>query len=279
VTGYFNSSADFGGGMLYSQYMNWDAFVLKLSSAGNHVWSRNFWSTGGDVANGIAIDSRGDVVLTGFFLGAIDFGFGALRGQGAEDIFVAKLSGADGHGLWGKSFGRGSGDIGYAIAVDGADNAIVTGSFIGSVDFGGGALTSNGEEGFLAKYTSAGAHVWSKRFGGSMEAKRGFAVGSGANGDVVVTGMFQGSASFGGATLTAVGYADIFAAKFSSTGTHLWSKAVGSSGADSFGDGAAIDPNTGDVVLSGAFQNRINFGSGDLSSAGLYNAFLTRLLP
>jgi hypothetical protein len=279
VTGYFNSSADFGGGMLYSQYMNWDVFVVKLSPAGNHVWSKNFWSTSGDVGNAIAVDGNGDVVVSGFFLGAVDFGLGMLRSGGAEDAFVAKLSGVDGHGVWAKSFGRGFGDIGYGVAVDGSDNVIVAGSYQGSVDFGGGALASNGEEAFLAKYSPTGAHVWSKHFGGSMEPKRAFAVAAAANGDVVVTGTFQGSASFGGATVSSTGYADLFVAKFAGTGAHRWSRNFGSTGADDFGDGAGIDPTTGDVVLSGAFQGRLNFGTGDLSSAGLYNAFLSRMLP
>ncbi len=46
--------------------------------------------------------------------------------------------------LWSQSFGGTQDEIGYAIAVDGADNVLVTGQFQGTVDFGGGPLTSAG---------------------------------------------------------------------------------------------------------------------------------------
>ncbi len=279
LTGYFSGSTDFGGGMLYSPYANWDTFVVKLSSAGNHVWSKNYWNVSSDVGNGIAVDRNGDAFLTGFFMGGIDFGLGVLRAAGAEDVYVAKISGADGHGLWAKSFGQGSGDIGYAIATDGADNVVVTGSFSGTVDFGGGPFASVGEEAFVAKYSPTGAHLWSRHFGGSLEPKRGFAIAGGAGGETVVTGMFQGSADFGGGVLTSVGYSDVFAAKYDAAGGHVWSRRYGSSGADDLGDGAAIDPGTREIVISGSFQGRINFGTGDLTNLGLYNGFVTRLLP
>ena len=63
-------------------------------------------------------------------------------------MFVAKFDAAGKH-LWSQRFG----DIGsYAIAVDRADNVLVTGSFEGTVDFGGGTLTSAGfSDIFVAK--------------------------------------------------------------------------------------------------------------------------------
>jgi hypothetical protein len=46
--------------------------------------------------------------------------------------------------------------------VDGGGNVVVTGYFQGTVNFGGGSLTSaGGTDIFLFKYSAAGAHVWS----------------------------------------------------------------------------------------------------------------------
>ena len=51
-----------------------------------------------------------------------------------------------------KRFGDASGDRGQSVATDGSDNVVITGWFTGSVDFGGGLLTSLGQEDiFLAK--------------------------------------------------------------------------------------------------------------------------------
>ena len=54
------------------------------------------------------------------------------------------------------------------------------------------------------------------------------------SGNLVVTGTFSGTVNFGGAALTDAGGGDIFLAKYSPTGTHLWSERFGS--ASSFGE-------------------------------------------
>jgi chitodextrinase len=60
--------------------------------------------------------------------------------------------------LWTKRLGGTTNDSGEAVAVDGSGNVIVGGLFSGSVDFGGGPLTSaGGYDIYLAKYTAAGA--------------------------------------------------------------------------------------------------------------------------
>jgi hypothetical protein len=54
------------------------------------------------------------------------------------------------------------------VAVDGAGNVLLTGDFDGTVDFGGGPLTSAGSDDiFVAKLDAQGNHLWSKRFGDS----------------------------------------------------------------------------------------------------------------
>jgi hypothetical protein len=145
----------------------------------------------------------------------------------------------------------------------------VTGQFSVSssgVDFGGGPLFSAGaQDVFLVKYNSAGAHVWSKRFGGSG-ADLGGPVAVDGGGNVIVAGTFTGSINLGGATLTSAGGRDLFVAKFSATGQHLWSKRFGGT-ADDWVRGIAVD-GAGAVVLTGQFLNTINFGGANLTSAG-----------
>ncbi|MGH9649787.1 MAG: SBBP repeat-containing protein, partial [Terriglobales bacterium] len=132
---------------------SYDIFVAKFAGAdGSHLWSKRFGNTGVDVGRGVAVDTGGNVLATGNFQVSVDFGGGTLTALGSNDIFVAKLSGADGSHLWSKSFGAaGGGDAqARAIALDAAGNPFVTGFFYLTVDFGGGPLTN--ADGFAGGY-------------------------------------------------------------------------------------------------------------------------------
>ena len=116
--------------------------------------------------------------------------------------------------MWSRGFGDTGNDVGFSVGLDGAGNVFITGEFEGSVDFGGGLLTSaGGRDIFLAKYDTSGTHLWSQRFGDSR-GDQGFGVGVDGTGNVFITGWFQGTVDFGGGPLTSAGSFDIFLAKF-----------------------------------------------------------------
>jgi len=91
------------------------------------------------------------------------------------------------------------------------DRDCVTGAFNGTIDFGGGPLSSapwHLADVFVAKYSPAGVHLLSKRYGGTS-FDWGTGAASGPNG-VVLTGYFVGTADFGSSALTSAGYNDGF---------------------------------------------------------------------
>jgi hypothetical protein len=251
------------------------------AASGAHLWSKRFGgpgSTDNAVANGIAVSTNGNTVVVGYFSGAVDFGGGALSSAGGQDIFVAEYSSAGTH-LWSKRFGSSGEDYANAVWIDSGSNIIVTGSFNGALDFGGGVLTAataSYSDIFVVKYSASGAHLWSNRFGGSGN-DAGYGVTADIYGDIIVTGSFVGTVDFGGVMLTSnLSSNDIFVAKYSSsTGTHLWSKGFGSTGDDQ-GKATAVD-SSGNVVVTGHFNNSIDFGGGSLISAGLKDIFLLKL--
>jgi hypothetical protein len=150
--GYFNGSVDFGGGPLTSVLGSFDIFLAKFDSAGNHLWSKRFGGASNEYPTAVAVDGSGNAFLTGDIFGSVDFGGGLLTSAGGQDIFLAKFDPAGNH-LWSKRFGDTVGQLGKGIAVDGSGNAFLTGAFFGSVDFGGGPLTSAGlADIFLAKF-------------------------------------------------------------------------------------------------------------------------------
>jgi chitodextrinase len=283
LTGFFSSETDFGGGTLFSQYFNRDAFVAKFAPSGTHLWSKNFWSTSTDVGNAVAIDGSGDVALTGFFTGALDFGTDRFTAAG-DDIFVAKLAGADGHAVWAKKFGGADVDRGQGIACDRSGNVIITGLiYNGTVDFGGGPLTTGyNQDAFVAKLTgTAGAHVWSKLLGGA-NSDGGLSVTADGNDNVTVAGYFQGTVDFGGTSLTSAGNAsaDLFVASYAATGAPRWVKGFGGTSADGWQGGhVATDAATNEVIVTSSFETIADFGGGSLTSAGSDDVCVVKLQP
>src|SRR5262249_5464222 len=150
-------------------------------------------------------------------------------------------------------------------AVDGGGNIISVGYFQGTANFGGASLTSAG--GFdvvIAKYAADGTHLWSKRFGGTGDeyVKK---VALDASGNIFITGIFRGTADLGRGPLTSLGGLDMFVAKYSPSGDPLWAKRFGDMYDDS-ANGIAVDA-AGNVVVTGNFGWRIDFGGGMLYAA------------
>ncbi|MEZ4380477.1 MAG: DUF4215 domain-containing protein [Nannocystaceae bacterium] len=221
VTGSFQAWMDMGGGVLASQGDD-DLFVAKFSGGGEHLWSRGFGDGAEQIGRAVAVDSAGNVVLTGDFHGTMNLGGDDLVSQGHSDLFVAKLSPAGEH-LWSRSFGDGEFQLGRAVAVDGDDNVIITGNLWGAMDLGGGDLVSQDNDLFVAKFSPAGAHLWSQIFGDSA-AQIGKAVAAGPQGDIILAGNLQGSIDLGGGPLVSAGWTDVFVARLSADGGHVWSQ-------------------------------------------------------
>jgi hypothetical protein len=274
VIGDLAGSIDFGGGAMASAGAT-DVFVAKLDGTGALVWAKRFGDAAAQSGRGVAVDTMGNVVITGSFAGKIDFGAGNLTSAGATDVFLAKLKSANGDLLWGKRFGDAVAQSGKSLAVDGMGSVVLTGDMAGKTDFGAGNLTSAGAtDVFLASFDGAGNNAWAKRFGDAGAQTAG-AVAADAGGAIVVTGNVAGKIDFGGGNLTSAGMTDVYVAKFTAAGMHLWSKRYGAAGAEN-GRDVAIDP-FGGIALTGDFPGSVDFGGGALASAGASDVFALKL--
>src|SRR5205823_10046584 len=114
-----------------------DAFVTKIDTSGSRlVYSTYLGGGSGDVGRGIAVDSQGNVSLTGSTRSANFPMANALQPalRGASDAFIAKFDPAGSALIYSTYFGGGGNDLGYGIAVDPAGNAYVAGATT-STDF------------------------------------------------------------------------------------------------------------------------------------------------
>ena len=267
VTGTFTGTINFGTGNLVSASAGRDGFIAKFDPNGLNQWSKRFGDIYHDIGISLAIDPSGNVILAGQVGGTVNLGGANLVGA-VQDIVLAKYNSAGVH-QWSQIFSSPSPEWGY-INTDASGNILMTGTFGGSLSFGGATLVSAGGSGdvFVAKYNPAGLHQWSQRFGGTDEDE-GLGIAADANGNVIVGGFFNGSASLGGATFVSAGLYDGFIAKYTAAGSHVWSKRFGSTDYD-----AAVDvacDGTNNVIMAGWFNGTVNVGGSNLTSAGSYD--------
>jgi hypothetical protein len=244
-----------------------------------------------DRGNGIAVDpTSGDVLLTGLTSSMNFPTANPLQADsgGGGDAFVARLS-ADGSALVYSTYLGGSDfDYGSGIAVDPASgDALVTGYTYSTnfptanplqASYGGGATDA-----FVARLSANGsALLFSTYLGGNgFDYGDGIAVDPGS-GDVLVTGSTS-SANFPTANLLQAshggGFWDAFVARLSADGSALvYSTYLGGSGTD-YGAGIAVDPATGDVLVTG-LTGSTNFPTANPlqgTNAGGGDAFVARL--
>src|SRR4051812_27427248 len=96
--------------------------------------------------------------------------------------------------------------------VDGADNVVLVGTSTGTIDFGGGPLTTTGPTALvLAKFDGAGAHLWSQS-ASSTGVTPLMVVAAPTTGDLVVAGGLGGIVDLGGGPLTTAGQNDALVA-------------------------------------------------------------------
>jgi hypothetical protein len=272
ATGSFSGSVDFGGGPLTSAGAS-DIYLAKFDSEGNHLWSQRFGDSDIQIPLGVATDGAGSVFITGMFYGTVDFGGGPLIGAGGRDIFLAKFDPSGNH-LWSHGFGDEDSQESTGLALDGGGNVFITGWFDGTVDFGGGPLDVNGDlDVFLARFDPNGNHLWSQRFGG-VTRQEAYDVAADGEGNVVITGHFDGTVDFGGGPLMSEGAEDIFLAMHDADGLHRWSRSFGDSESQS-GESVAVD-GAGDVLLTGDFRGIVDCGGGPLTSAGETDILLAK---
>ena len=269
VAGYFSDymDCDPGPGIVYLGSNGFkDIFILKLDQFGNFIWGKNIGGIPDDKIIAIALDSTGNLLLTGSFGGTADFdpGLGTynLVSQGQSDIFVAKLD-TSASLIWAFGMGNMNEDYGQSLSVDPMGNVIVQGVFNLDVDFDPDisvyTLTSIGTYQFIAKYDSSGNFIWAngkRAIGNSMATD--------LNGNIFSTGYFYSTVDFdpdtGTQFLTSMGYQDIYVQKLDPGGNLEWVHQFGSTQSD---EGFGLDCDSlGNVYICGQFHDTVDFDPG-----------------
>jgi hypothetical protein len=288
--GYYGGApATFGAGQANETTLepagDTDAFLASYDRSGGLLWAQAIHSEY-SVGNGVAVDSAGNVYVTGYFWGSATFGTGqpgeiTLVSAGARDMFLAAYD-HRGRLRWARrAGGPGMDGGGYTkVGVDGLGNVYVTGDYDEGATFGegeAGETTLSSEGGgdvFVASYSRDGTLRWARGAGGIFY-DRGSALAVDAAGNVAIAGFVQSrttSMTWGlgepnETTIRSAGYTDVFVASFDRDGALQWARRIGSADGADFAYGLARDA-TGNVFVTGFFygidgDGVATFGEGD----------------
>jgi hypothetical protein len=216
VTGYTDSTAfagvngsslqpSFGGGV-------YDAFITKINAAGSAItWSTYLGGSDYDYGAGIALDSSGNVVVSG---GTASTSFPGVSGgslqssnAGAHDAFITKINGSATSIVWSTFLGGNDYDFlpNGALGLDSSNNVYIGGATY-STTFNGVTGTSmqpsnagGTTDSYVAKVNAAGTSIGYATFLGGTNDDNILALTTDASGNVYATGITD-STSFPGVT-------------------------------------------------------------------------------
>ena len=277
VTGYFIDTINFGGGNVTvtdPSSGGSDLFVLKLNSSGEFQWVYTVGGSNNDNGKGIDVDSSGNVYISGIFKDTVNFGGGDITSYGNFDIFVLKLN-SSGVFQWVYHAGGTGNDQAYPISVDTNGNVLVAGYFFDTANFTPASCTSKGSADiFVLKLTASGLLNFIRCFG-SSSVDYPWGVDFDSAGNAYITGGFSNTINFDCGNTTSSGSQDIFVMKLNSSGNCQWVYTVGDSDMD-FGWALETD-SSNNSYITGYFQDTVNFGGGNITSAGNRDVFVLKL--
>lgn len=265
LAGTMQSRVDFGAAGQIDSVSDNDIFLAWIGQDGKVVRVRRFGETGVHVPWAITVDEKGGVILSGVMYGSIDFGGGAITGLGASDAFLAAFD-ADGNYRFavhtGNPVEQGGGQV--KVADDGS--ILWAGTFEGDIDLGGIPLQTKGESDFfVAKISPAGKALWATSFGGpEFEADSSLAILP--NGQILVSGSYQGTPDFGDGPLLDPGIDGQFLVALDNDGKFSWSRGITTS-AGYFPFSVHVDE-TGSPWLIGPYGGDIDLFGTQLSTPG-----------
>lgn len=145
-----------------------DFYAIKYDLLGNVVWEKRYANGLNNEANGVTVDSIGDVIATGRSTDASFY----------DDFRTIKYSSSDGTILWNNIYNTGDNDIANSAATDRNNNVIIAGQIGGDANWNYGIL----------KYDSSGNVIWNTTYDSGGTPDSGQAVAIDSDNNILITG-------------------------------------------------------------------------------------------
>ena len=124
-----------------------DMYLLRVDAQGNRLWERTFGGAGIDVAQGLAVDAQGNLVLAGYTNSS---------GAGEMDVYLVKTD-AEGNVLWSQTRGGEEADAAMDVLVDSQGNYLVAGAT--------GSFEAENRDIYVIKLSPEGSIFWEELYG------------------------------------------------------------------------------------------------------------------
>ncbi|HTN85818.1 MAG TPA: SBBP repeat-containing protein [Sorangium sp.] len=267
VAGSFKGAISLGEDVLIASGES-DAFLVKFSSSGEYVWSRQLGGIHDESAYSLSVGPGGDPVVATI---EIDFDPTLIN-------LVLQQYNSDGELSWRRALGGGLCGIvptnvrSIAFAPDG--DIVVAGDYCGDVQFDDAHVISNAtdlSDVFVAKIRTSDGSIdevdgWVSAFGGDG-AQYAIDVAADAAGNVIVVGDFYGGLHLDDVSFMSSGGSDVFLSKLTNRGLVSWVRAFGGAQNDS-ARSVAVDRLGGPVVMA-TFQGAFDLGGGEVVASRL----------
>ncbi len=267
----------------------YDAFVTKLDTSGNALWSTFYGGIGDEYGYKVVVDINDNPYLIGYTNGndilVSSSGVFQSNSNGSYDCFIVKLNSA-GNFIWGTYFGGSGGESALSGDIDKSNNIII-GGYTSSMNMPtinpyqstmGGALDA-----FVAKFDSTGNLMWSTYCGGSNSEDVHMLKVDYQN-NVIISGESYSSdfpTSIGAYQSNNNGNLDVYLVKYDSLGNRIFSTYFGGFNSED-AHGLAVD-SLNYIYLAG-YSESLDFpiiGSNIYQSSknGAKDAFIAKFSP
>lgn len=225
-TGNFRSNFTNGNTTFTGNSSDFDVFLSKFDTNGNHLWSVRETSIGNfSSSDFLVVDSNGNPTIAGKFAGNSTFENTTISSSGNFDIYIAQYS-STGNLNWVKKIGGGQQDLPQDLKVNSSNKLLICGYFSGTISMNAHSISSSysGIDVFSILLDSNGNAEWLKAIGGidsEQEIKADFT----SDGGFIVALKTQYSFTFQSILIPNNGHGTkIVMLKLDNNGNHVWHK-------------------------------------------------------
>jgi uncharacterized delta-60 repeat protein len=214
-----------------------DMYLLRVDAQGNLLWERTFGGAGIDVAQGVAVDSQGNLVLAGYTNSS---------GAGENDVFIVKTD-AEGNALWTQVHGGEESDAAMDVLVDSQGNYLVAGA--------SGSFEAENRDVYVLKLSAEGNIFWEELYGHHgdyLSYEWGNDIIETSDGGYLVAG--SSNAALGGSTGELM---NMYLVRIDAQGNLLWEEFAGRGQFYDYGN-AVVELPGGDFLVVGTSKTRSN---------------------
>lgn len=147
---------------LFHNLGTYDFWIIKISSTGDLIWTKNYGGNRIDEARAITKSGDGNYIIVGDTRSSDQF---VSENKGSADLWMIKIN-PEGDLIWEKSYGGSDYDVARSVLLTSDYGFLIS----GSTKSNNGDITQNqgGNDAWIIKTNSQGEMLWQKSVGGSQ---------------------------------------------------------------------------------------------------------------